>query len=457
MKKPKIGDRVGEYILEERLGGGGFGEVWKASHPLLSDEIVAVKIPTDPAFIDILRREGVMQADLHSPHVVEVKGLDPYAEPPYMTMEYIAGKSLQQLLTEKGRIPLDDAVDICQQALKGLAAAHDTGVVHHDIKPANILLTEDGIVKIADFGLGRVKETRASLLLQSGTHLTGEGASITGTLRYMAPEQRDGSRGDRRSDLYSLGIVFFEMLTGEFPQGAERPTEVNPSLPSWVDGVFQRCYTRVDRRYATAVEMAEDLRRRRGAVVFLGNVSVRPERPAEAARLSAPVRPRSLLLLPLYLTFLLLHALTRGTQELLGFFSGDHPERSRLAPYFVLFLGLFGISLLASVVVKRSIRNQAPSSTPPAARPAGPAEADFLSIDALVGYLRDDEWRGPARNELLRRGPTVLPRLNFLYLRVRGQDPQLGRELGLVIDDIRSKAFRPSHPKGTENGPGGHR
>ena len=116
-KKPSKGDRVAEYILEERLGAGGFGEVWKAVHAFLPEEVVAVKIPTNPEFIDNLRREGALLHALQGKHIVAIKGLDPYGTPPYLTMEYVAGKSLRQVLEEMKSLPLDDAVEIFQHTV----------------------------------------------------------------------------------------------------------------------------------------------------------------------------------------------------------------------------------------------------------------------------------------------------------------------------------------------------
>jgi serine/threonine protein kinase len=455
-RKPKRGDKVGEYVLEEKLGGGGFGEVWKASHPLLQDEIVAVKIPTDPAFIENLKREGVMQADLRNEHIVEVRGLDPNADPPYLTMEYVAGKSLRQLLEERRRLPLRDAVDIVLQALAGLEAAHQRGVIHHDIKPENILLTEEGVVKLADFGLGRALETTASMILQSGSLVTGAGSPVTGTLRYMAPEQREGQRGDRRSDLYALGVVFFEILTGEFPQGAEVPSEVHPDLPTWVDRVFQRCYTRLERRYNSAGEMAGEIRsHNRSGIVFLGKVTVRPgdgasesgETPSPPGAAAQIRPPRSLLLWPIYLLFLLFHTLARGTQEVIRFLSGDHPQRSALAPYFVLFLGIFGISLLISVMWRnRWFETRDAARTITHVRPSG---ENYRKIDTrtLVVLLKDANWRERIRRELLRRGEAAFTEVQEIYQDIRSRDPELRSELDTLIREFQRHLHTGDPPK----------
>jgi serine/threonine-protein kinase len=154
--------------------------------------------------------------------------------------------------------------------LQALAASHDAGLVHRDIKPANILLDHpleeiqtvaDRAVKVTDFGLGKIGGATAQSIMQSGSLLTEDGKSISGTLAYMAPEVKEGREADGRSDLYSCGIVLFEMLTGERPQGGEVPGALRPDVPGSLDAVFQKCYTRADRRYASAQEMLSDLNR----------------------------------------------------------------------------------------------------------------------------------------------------------------------------------------------------
>ncbi len=444
--KHKKGDKVGEYILEERLGTGGFGEVWKASHPVLSGEMAAVKIPTDPAFIENLKREGVILAGLAGEHIVEIKGLDPCANPPYMTMEYVSGKSLRQILSERKKLPVRDAVDILLQALDGLAFAHGRNVVHHDIKPENILLTEAGVVKLADFGLGRALEATASLMLQSGSLRTAAGSGITGTLRYMAPEQREGAKGDFRSDLYSLGVVFFEMITGEFPQGAELPTEVDPALPKWTDAVFQKCYTRFEKRYPSAKAMAEDVSGMANArIVYLDVPSVNPgalPRPVAAARPSRKPAarlepafgpPRSPWLWPFYFLYLAFHIPARLLQEIIGFLSSDNPGKSSVAPFFILFLGLFGISLLGSIALKD---RWIPASARSGSEAPSLRETGELTVKDLLPLLESPQWRIPAREELLRRGGSALDELNAAYLGVRAKSPKLEKELLSIIDEI---------------------
>jgi hypothetical protein len=259
-RTPRAGDRVSEYVLDERIGSGGCGEVWKAFHAHLPDVVAAVKIPTEPGWLDQLEREGALLHRLRGPHIVEVRGLDPRADPPYLVMEYVDGKSLRQVLAERRPIPPEDAAEIYRQALAALDAAHRAGVVHRDVKPENILIDAAGTVKLTDFGLGRCVDARGSELLQSVAGGPSTRA-VAGTIRYMSPEQRAGLAVDARTDLYSLGLVLFEMLVGDTPQGAELPRDIRPALPAWADAVVSRCYTRLEKRYASAAEALEDIDR----------------------------------------------------------------------------------------------------------------------------------------------------------------------------------------------------
>lgn len=270
MYAPQAGHRISEYVLVECVGSGSFGQVWKAQHHIWSDQWVAIKVPTDSQYVRNLQKEGATVHGLRHSNIVRAIGLDPYADPPYFIMEYVDGVSLRQLIERhpKGLTP-DVARELLIGILRALDHAHANGVIHRDVKPANILISsgadrsldtlnaED--VKITDFGLGRAEAITANSIMQSGSMLSEAGKSISGTLAYMAPEQRDGEEADARSDLYSVGIVLFEMLTGERPSGGDMPRHLRPDLPSWTDTVFSRLYTRRDRRFASARDVLDAL------------------------------------------------------------------------------------------------------------------------------------------------------------------------------------------------------
>ena len=260
---PSVNQRVGEYVLQERIAAGTFGEVWRGHHHVWTDQAVAVKVPTDPQYLRCLQREGVAIHGLHHPNIVRAIGFDPYADPPYLTMEYVPGSSLRPLV-QKRSLGVDDAVAVMRQVLAGLSYAHSRGMVHRDIKPENILVHErafregfgaEGAVKVTDFGLGKSATTGTGSIAYSASFDDPAAKEIAGTLDYMAPEQRAGGAAvDGRADLYACGVVLYEMLTGERPAGTDLPSDVNRAVPKRLDEAFKRSYARLDKRFASADE-----------------------------------------------------------------------------------------------------------------------------------------------------------------------------------------------------------
>jgi len=270
MSGPQVGDRISEYLLDELVGNGSFGQVWRAHHHIWKDQVVAVKIPTDSQFVRNLRKEGLTIHGLHHPNIVGAIGLDPYADVPYLIMEFVEGCSLRELINAHPKgIPIPAAQHVICGVLAALEHAHAHGVVHRDIKPANILIADGGRkpaeqiqvadVKVTDFGLGLAGQITTQSIMQSGSLMSEEGRSISGTLAYMSPEQRDGAETDGRSDLYSVGIVLFEMICGERPSGSDMPSGVRQGLPSWVDRAYSRLYTRRERRFPTAADALREI------------------------------------------------------------------------------------------------------------------------------------------------------------------------------------------------------
>ncbi len=264
MMAPKAGDRISNYLLEELVGSGSFGQVWRARHHVL-DEVVAVKLLTDSQYVRNFRLEGVVVHGLNHPNIVRAIDIDPYADIPYMIMEYVDGPSLRKVIEDHpAGLPIEACVTVLSGVLGALAAADDAGLVHRDVKPANILLRlPDGDlstlklegVKLTDFGLGKAAAITKTSLLQSGSLVTEEGRNIAGTLVYMSPEQRAGAPLDGRSDLFSCGVVLFEMLTGSAPTGGDMPSTIRPEVPPYLEEVFRKAYTRVERRFVSARAM----------------------------------------------------------------------------------------------------------------------------------------------------------------------------------------------------------
>lgn len=258
----KAGVRIAEFVLQEKIGQGGFGQVWKAVHHVWSDRVVAVKIPTDPGLIDQLRREAELQhalEKLDDAHILKTLGLDTFHDPPYFVMEYVEGRSLRQVLLDAAPLDLDTVLDYAAQILMALQHAHAAGVIHMDLKPENVLVDAGGGLKLMDFGFAVLPDPKTDSILLSGALGTGP-TETGGTVEYMAPEVRDGRAPDPKADLYSFGVILFEMLTGERPQPGDLPGGLNPAAPRRLDEIFAKCYTRVSRRWETAGDILAEIR-----------------------------------------------------------------------------------------------------------------------------------------------------------------------------------------------------
>jgi serine/threonine protein kinase len=286
MIRPEAGLRVSNYLLEKLIGRGSFGEVWLAKHHVFN-EPVAIKIPTDAQYVRHLQREGLAVYALRDPHIVRAIDLDPYADIPYLVMEYVDGPSVRDLLNQSPNgLPIPTTLGIATGILSALRSAHEAGIVHRDIKPANILISgnvsNESIspdrVKVTDFGLGHQNTDAAQSILQSGS-MTGElGNKLAGTPAYMAPEQREGQAVDGRCDLYALGAVLHEMLTGKLPQGTDHPSDLRSDVPNWLDRIFERSYTGLSRRFISAVEMQQAIERYWQAPRVAGQTAAPPVR-----------------------------------------------------------------------------------------------------------------------------------------------------------------------------------
>jgi len=264
--------RVGAYEIQGVLGRGGNGIVLKAFDPGLNRfvalKVIASVLAGSGAARKRFAREAQAAAAVVHEHVVAVHAVNEANGLPYLVMEYIPGRSLQDRLDKTGPLELKEILRIATQTAYGLAAAHAQGLVHRDIKPANILL-ENGVerVKITDFGLARAVADAS--LTQSGV--------ITGTPHYMAPEQARGEAVDHRADLFALGCTIYAMAAGHPPFRAETPLavlrritdeqprpvrEINPDIPAWFDAIVRKLLAKdSDARFQTAAEVAELLER----------------------------------------------------------------------------------------------------------------------------------------------------------------------------------------------------
>ena len=260
------------YEVTSLLARGGMATVYLATD-LRLDRVVALKVmhphlANDPGFVARFQREARSAARLSHPHVVGVYDQGSSGSHVYLAMEYLPGRTLRDVLDEYGPLSTEQALVLLDPVIEALVAAHTAGFVHRDIKPENVLISDDGRVKVADFGLARAVTTTDS------THTTG---MIIGTVSYLSPEQVEHGDADERSDIYSTGILFFEMITGSVPHSGESPLSVAykhvnsdvppPSsvindIPSEADAVVLSATKRDPAlRYQTAQDFLADIRR----------------------------------------------------------------------------------------------------------------------------------------------------------------------------------------------------
>ncbi|CAG0927547.1 eukaryotic-like serine/threonine-protein kinase [Thermoflexales bacterium] len=260
------GENVGPYRIVEQLGSGGMATVFKAYHANL-DRYVAIKVlhpafKQDPNFLSRFQREARIVAKLQHPAIVPVYDFNEHAGQPYLVMRFIEGETLKARLS-KGDLPLFEVVQVLHPVGEALQYAHGQGVLHRDVKPSNILLTPDGSVFLADFGLARIAQAGESTLSQD---------ALVGTPQYISPEQARGDPDlDARTDIYSLGVVLYELLIGRVPYQADTPyavihdhiyaplplpRSIKPGFPETLERVLLKALAKErGDRYASAAEL----------------------------------------------------------------------------------------------------------------------------------------------------------------------------------------------------------
>lgn len=267
VKGEKINDR---YEIIRIIGEGGMANVYLAEDTILNRK-VAVKVlrgdlANDEKFIRRFQREAQSVANLSHPNIVEVYDVEEEEGQHYIVMEYIEGKTLKQLLQKRGSLTLSEVIDIMLQLTDGLAHAHDAYIIHRDIKPQNIMIQDDGLVKITDFGIA---------MALNATQLT-QTNSVMGSVHYLPPEQANGKSSTIKSDIYSLGILMYELITGSVPFKGDNAVEIalkhlkekipsirrqNPTIPQSVENIVLRATAKNPKnRYDSVKDMNKDLK-----------------------------------------------------------------------------------------------------------------------------------------------------------------------------------------------------
>lgn len=265
-KGQKINDR---YEIIKSIGEGGMANVYLAYDTIL-DRRVAIKVlrgdlSNDEKFVRRFQREALSASSLSHPNIVEMYDVGEDNGIYYIVMEYIEGKTLKQLIKKRGSLTLSEAIDIMLQLTDGISQAHDSYIIHRDLKPQNILIKEDGLIKITDFGIA---------MALNSTQLT-QTNSVMGSVHYLPPEQASGKGSTIRSDIYSMGILFYELLTGNLPFKGDNAVEIalkqmrddiprirkkNPAIPQSVENVVLKATAKNPKnRYADVKEMHADL------------------------------------------------------------------------------------------------------------------------------------------------------------------------------------------------------
>jgi tRNA A-37 threonylcarbamoyl transferase component Bud32 len=371
----RIGRVVGSYEIVERIGEGGMGTVYRALDTMLERE-VAVKairpeLARDPHVAERFRAEAKLLARINHPAIATIYSFLRDGDELFLAMEFVRGRTLARALGERGAFPWPEAVALLSAALAGIEQVHRLGIVHRDLKPDNLMLTEAGAIKVMDFGIARAAGSE---------RLTRTGLMV-GTLRYMAPEQLRGEAGDRRSDIYSLGAVLYEMLTGRAPfasgseyeviraqveEAPKPPSTLVAGLPAWLDEAVLRALAKEpSRRFQSAEELRAFLAGggvSPAAGLAAGGHETSPRR-AEMASLPTAVKATPTPPPP-----------GPGGPASAGSYRPVELTRTRRRTWVALATGLLlAVALALWGLHARAARSAAPRTTPPATAASSPA------------------------------------------------------------------------------------
>ncbi len=268
----KVGELIEDrYQIKGILGEGGMAEVYRAKDTITDKEVALKIIKEDtmknPLNLTRFEREARAAASLKQQNIVQVYNLGTYKGRPYMVTEMVEGKTLKETLNLRGKFTFLEALDVMYQLCSAVYYAHQHGVIHRDIKPQNVFITPDGTIKLGDFGIAT---------FQNSAHITRSDV-VVGSVHYLAPEISEGNPASAQSDIYSLGVTFFELITGRVPFDDESPVTValkhikdkfpsikkfNPKTPQLIEKIiYKACAKSPYDRYKTALDMRKDIER----------------------------------------------------------------------------------------------------------------------------------------------------------------------------------------------------
>ena len=288
-----VGTKIGDYRLTGFLGAGGMGEVYRAVQETLARE-VAIKLlsVSQPELTQRFKGEARLHAKLKHPGIATLYDFVEFDGRPGIVMELVPGESIEERIRRLGPLPVSEAVYVLQQLSDAVSYLHESGIVHRDIKSGNVKVTPDGELKLLDFGIARGRDL---------PRMT-EAGQFVGTLQYASPEQLDGEEPDARTDVWSMGVLFYETLTGQMPfeavsvpeligkiraSGYPPPSILQPQVPKEAEAVIRRCLSaRASQRYADASELGED-------AVALGRSVSMPRLSGSLPEAERPIRLRA--------------------------------------------------------------------------------------------------------------------------------------------------------------------
>ncbi len=435
------GENVGPYRIVEQLGSGGMATVFKAYHASL-DRYVAIKVlhpafKQDPNFLSRFQREARIVAKLQHPAIVPVYDFNEHNGQPYLVMRFIEGETLKARLS-KGDLPLHEVVRILHPVGEALQYAHGQGVLHRDVKPSNILLTPDGQVFLADFGLARIAQAGESTLSQD---------ALVGTPQYISPEQARGDSDlDARTDVYSLGVVMYELLIGRVPYQADTPyavihdhiyaplplpRSIKPGFPETLERVLLKALAKErDDRYASVTELLAAFETAAQTIISeaptqtLAPEAQRSGLAEQPAVVTPPVVPVAI---P-----------TVAAAELQAVSPGLKPKSKKT---LWIVLGVVAAAIIVAVIALLVVSNNQPAPPPVAQQPApngpqppdqpppdvAPLQAQFQQANELVGQNKmiqaDAAFQQVAQNaeKMLDTNPNLPPELRAQLHSLAGQ------------------------------------